>query len=413
MELVTGVAVAITTLAVALAGALVAGFVVLFRRRGDAALQASSPSDLGALETRASGLLVRLDDAVREADDELGFAIAQFGAEKSRGFGEALGAARGKVAEAFRLRQALDDAVPDSDRQRREWTLQIIALCEQAESALTQQESTFRALRRSEVNAAQTLAELTARIDSTDARIPDARQLVARLSREYAASVVAAVRAAPDDAERALASARTRAAAISVNASGVNAVSDALDDAAQTAHRADQALDALERAASSLDAARLALEKLRADTRDDLEEARTQRDAAPDADTARGIIDAMAEVENALTAPAGSVDPFAELDRIGAAVASLDLALASARNQADRLSHARAAYESTLVSATSQLAVVRDYIGSRGAGVSARTRLAEAERQYSLATTESDPVEALDIIRRAVTLARDADTLAR
>ncbi|MCJ7437469.1 MAG: hypothetical protein MUP97_06890, partial [Acidimicrobiia bacterium] len=47
-------------------------------------------------------------------DDELGFAIAQFGAEKSRGFAEAIGAARAQVAEAFRLKQALDDSTMDS-----------------------------------------------------------------------------------------------------------------------------------------------------------------------------------------------------------------------------------------------------------------------------------------------------------
>jgi hypothetical protein len=58
---------------------------------------------------------------------------------------------------------------------------------------------------------------------------------------------------------------------------------------------------------------------------------------------------------------------------------------------------------------------VRDLIGSRGGSVSARTRLAEAERQLMLAqaAADSDPVEALDAVRRAVTHARDADALAR
>ena len=105
--------------------------------------------------------------------------------------------------------------------------------------------------------------------------------------------------------------------------------------------------------------------------------------------------------------------PIAELDRVGNAVAELDLALASARNQQQRLEHARAALVGTLVSAKSQIAEVRGYIGSRGGGVDARTRLAEAERQLMLAEAESDPVEALDTARRAVTHARDADALAR
>ena len=88
-------------------------------------------------------------------------------------------------------------------------------------------------------------------------------------------------------------------------------------------------------------------------------------------------------------------------------------ALASARNQAQRLEHARTAYVGTLVSARSQIAVARAFIGSRGGGVDARTRLSEAERQLMLAEATTDPVEALDTVRRAVTHARDADALAR
>ena len=152
---------------------------------------------------------------------------------------------------------------------------------------------------------------------------------------------------------------------------------------------------------------------LRENARSDLVEARGERDTAPDAETGRAIIDAMAAVDHALAPTGGPADPVADLDSIGAAVGQLDLALASARNQADRLSHARAAYAGTLVSAASQIAVVRELIGSRGGTVSARTRLAEAERQYALAQVETDPVAALDTVRRAVTLARDADALAR
>jgi DNA repair exonuclease SbcCD ATPase subunit len=413
MDLVTGIAVAVVT-AVVVVGALVtAGFVLLFRRRGDRGIRAAGPNTLEALGARASGLLVRLDDAVREADEELGYAIAQFGADRAREYGQTLAAAREKVTEAFRLRQALDDAVPDSDREKREWTLQIIALCEQAETALHEQDARFAALRRLEVNAAGTLADVRSRIDATTARLAPARESLAALASAYDPTTYAAVATNADDAERALhdATAGADAAAPAISSTGVNDVSDSLAAAGQAAHRADQLLDAVERTARDLAAASAALETLRSGTRKDLTEAAVERDKAPDAATAQGIIDAMAAVEKALTG--GSADPVAELDRIGAAVAQLDLALASARNEASRLAHARAAYEGTLVSATSQIAAVRDYIGSHGGGVGARTRLAEAERQYELAKAATDPVEALDTIRRAVTHARDADALAR
>lgn len=413
MDVVTGIAVAVIT-AVVLVGALVAtGFALLFRRRGDRGITPSGPNTLEALGTRASSLLVRMDDAVREADEELGYAIAQFGADRARGYGETLAAARGKVAEAFRLRQALDDATPDSEREKREWTLQIIALCEQAEASLAQQDASFAGLRKLEVNAAGTLADLRSRIAAGTARLAPARETLAALATSYAPSTFAAVATNVDDAEHALgeATASTDAAAPAISATGVNDVSDALDRAGQAAHRADQLLDAVDRTARDLAAAAAALDTLRTGTRTDLVEAAAERDKAPDAETTQGIIDAMALVEKALAGD--STDPVAALDRIGEAVAQLDLALASARNQASRLAHAKAAYEGTLVSATSQIAAVREYIGSHGAGVGARTRLAEAERQYELAQAATDPVEALDTIRRAVTHARDADALAR
>ncbi|MCU1410059.1 MAG: hypothetical protein JWR04_766 [Rhodoglobus sp.] len=413
MDVVTGIVVAVVTVVV-IVGALVGvGFVLLFRRRGDRGIRASGPNTLEALGQRASSLLVRMDDAVREADEELGYAIAQFGADRARDYGSTVTAARGKVAEAFRLRQSLDDAVPDSDQQKREWTLQIIALCEQAEASLADQDARFAGLRKLEVNAAGTLADVRSRIAASTARLAPARATLASLAATFSPSTYAGVATNVDDAEHALgeATAGADAAAPAISSTGVNDISDALDRAGQAAHRADQLLDSVDRTARDLAAAAAALETLRASTRKDLVEAAAERDKAPDADTTQGIIDAMGLVEKSLAGGAG--DPVAELDRIGEAVAQLDLALASARNQASRLAHARAAYEGTLVSATSQIAAVREYIGSHGSGVGARTRLAEAERQYELATAATDPVEALDTIRRAVTHARDADALAR
>lgn len=75
MDVVTGIVVAAVT-AVVVVGALVTtGFVMLFRRRGDVAVRPSGPNTLEALGKRASALLVHMDDAVREADEELGYAI--------------------------------------------------------------------------------------------------------------------------------------------------------------------------------------------------------------------------------------------------------------------------------------------------------------------------------------------------
>lgn len=417
MDVVTGISIAVVTAVVLITGLVIAGFVVLFRRRGDRGITPvrSEGRGLADLRRRSGTMLVRLDDALREADDELGYAIAQFGAATAEPYADALAIARGKVAEAFRLRQALDDSVPDSEQQQREWTLQIIALCEQAEKALAAQDTTFAGLRRLEVNAAGTLQDVRSRIAASEARLPSSRDTLSTLTSTYSPTTVAAVTDSIDRATSALARAGKLAdeAEPGISASGVSAVSTTLHDASQAAHEADQALDSLDRTARDLEAADAALAELRMKTKADLAEAARERDKAPDAETGQGIIDAMAAVEAALVPADGKADPVSELDRIGDAVSQLDLALASARNQAQRLQHARTAYVGTLVSAKSQIAAAKEYIGSRGGSVDARTRLAEAERQLMLAEAASDPVEALDTVRRAVTHARDADALAR
>lgn len=421
MDLVSAVATGVITLVVVTAALVTVGFVVLFRRRGDRGLArpASGPSgssgSIDELRRRAGTLLVRLDDAVRSADEELGFAIAQFGPEAAGSYAVALSGARAKVTEAFRLKQALDDAIPDTDRQKREWTMQIIALCEQAAAALDEQDDAFTALRAREVDAADTLRDVRERIQSSSRRIAATRSALGELSRVHGAQAIAGVASNPDAAAQLLAVATSGvdSAAPGISAAGVSSVAATLQEAAEAAHKADQLLDAVDRAAVGLAEASTALSTLRAKTRDDLAEAQAKLADAPDPATERGIIDAMAGVETAMQAPEGASDPVAQLDRIGAAVARLDLALASARNQAQRLEHARVAYEGTLVSAQSQIEVVRAYIGKNGASVGARTRLAEAERQLMLAEASADPIEALDAVRRAVTHARDADALAR
>ncbi len=411
-DLVRWGVVAIGTVVVVVTALVIGGFVLLFRRRGRTGGRILGPAGIDELSTRAGSLLVRVDDAVRDADQELGFAIAQFGPEQALSYQNAVSSARAKVSEAFRLRQLLDDADQDSDRQRREWTNQIIALCEQAQRTLDEHNAAFARLRASEVDAASTLAELRARIDASERRVADARQRVADLRARYDAPVVAAIEGNPDASATALAEARSAADAVepALSPSGVSSVSVTLERASAAAHRADALLSAVDAAEAELGAAAEALALRRDALRDDLVEARAQREAAPDPDTQRAILDAMAGVEASLAAD-GSRNPAAALDTLNTAAEQLDLALASARNQASRLAHARAAYESTLVFANSQLAVARSVIG--GASVTARTRLAEAERQLALAQVATDPVEALDTVRRAVTHARDAEDLAR
>lgn len=396
----------------------VLGIALLFRNRQGA--QSSSATGLPALRARADVALVRLDDSLASARDELGFAIAQFGEDRASDFASAVETASTLSTSAFRLRKELDDAFPESDTRKRELILQIIAFSETAQRKLDDQQGSFSARRSAELEAPKAVESLSSSIAAATARIEPARASLARLAAEYRPTVAAEHEDAVAQAERQLAEAAETVAAASTKLSpaGVNAVTGELTRASRSVATATTLLDGISTLETELDTAAATVTRLVAATKDDLAEARAQRDAAPDADTGAAIVEAVGGVERVLASIAASArpsDPIEALDRLNAANARLDTALASARNQSQRLEHARLALAGTLVSARGQLAAAKGFIGAGGSRVSAeaRARLSEAERELAHAEAEADPVEALDAARRAVTNARDADALAR
>lgn len=428
------------TLFVLLLVGLAVGLGLLFRRRGairgDLQVRGGRPRGgvrpglpgLEDLALQAGAVLVRADDAVESAENEVDFALAQFGADRTRAFADAVTSARGKVAEAFRLKQQLDDAYPESQQQRRDLTKRVIALGESAQRTIEEQSSVFTRLRRSEADSPARLAALREGIGSTRSALASVTRSRDHLVAEYAPAAYAGVAGNVDAAAALLDGAMQRAddANARISQTGVHLTSAAttvsadIDSAASVVHDARLLLSAVEAKVAELQSADSALAALVSDTRVDLVEARRIRDSAPDAETGSLVVAAVAEVEGALgtvTAHGGSESPLRhpvnDIVHLGAAVTGLDTALAGARNQSQRLEHAQTALVGALVAARSQIGVTKSYLVGNRAGIDTRTRLAEAERQLLLAEAESNPVEALDAARRAATAARDADALAR
>ena len=130
-----------TVTAIVLFVVLVAiGFTLLFARRR----RSAGPGADHARQQKANILLVRLDDAIKSSEDELGFAVAQFGEEKTTSFAAAIAAAKQQLTEAFALQQRLDDPTPDSATQKNEWISRIIHLCETAQTSLDAQQDAVR-----------------------------------------------------------------------------------------------------------------------------------------------------------------------------------------------------------------------------------------------------------------------------
>ncbi|MHC5797487.1 hypothetical protein ACVXZ4_15160 [Lacisediminihabitans sp. FW035] len=420
-DLVQAVTTALLTIVVLFAIVVIVGFTILRHRRGRETVapagQAPGPvagdSDLA---TRANILLVRLDDAVTQADDDLGFAVAQFGEDRSRSFADALAAARRDLTESFRLKQRLDDSQPDTATQQREWNARIIHLCESSQKALADEAAAFDALRRRETDAPTELGAVRMLVVATSMRVPTTETALTTLAARYSPAAIATVSGNVTEARELLTTAGQGAEAANARLADPLAtdVADRVQDARATATRAVRLLDAVDALGATLAEQSDRLERLAAQSRVDLAEARIARDAAPDPSSGASIGAAVTGLEAVL----GSLetgDPAASLSRLEGAIATLDGALATARNQAQRLEHASAALAGVLVSARSQIAATQDFIAGRrgGVGADARTRLAEAQRLLEVAEAQSDPVAALDSARSSATYSRDADALAR
>jgi hypothetical protein len=414
----TALATAFAAVVFVVGGLILYGLITLFRRHEGA--KPSGATGLPALRERANVKLVALDEALAAADNELGFAIAQFGEAATADYALAVKQSRAMSTAAFRLRRELDDAFPETVTKQRELTLQIIALSDAAQDTLERQDRSFSSLRTEEVEAPSSLKALAARITATKARLAPAQKTLDRLAADYRPDIANEHERAITDATARLdeASDIVKAAQKKLSPAGVNAVVGSVHDAEQSVNAATALLDSIDSVAAKLDDAAKTVKKMASAQKADLAEARRERDQAPDPMTGGAILAAIDGLETILAEVSGTkkpADPIAQLDGLNAAIARLDMALASARNQTQRLEHAKLALAGALVSAKSQIAAVRGFIlaGGGAAGADARSRLSEAERELKVAEAEADPVDALDAARRAVTHARDADALAR
>lgn len=395
-------------------GALLIGggawYVTSRRRRLRAAAPPAPPRDectdvtTDDLAYRASAGLIEVDEAVRTSEVELSAARGHFGDAAVAGFATAVDASRADMLRAFGIRQLLDDEVPEDEPAKRAMYADIIRACRTADQRLDDQVEAFDALRDLEATAPEYVAGLAARRDAVLARIPQVEASWAALTARYAPSAVEPVagnldqaRSLLDVAGSEIAAARTAVDAGSRPAAVVSgrAAEDALTQAGTL-------LDGVPRRETELVEAAAALPAARAETEQDLAEARAlDPSLAPVVARAAAAVAAAAQNEAA--------DPIAALRLLDEAGAALDEAVAGARRRT------AAVLEQTLVTARSAVAAAGDFIDTRrgAVGATARTRLAEAQRHLRAAQSGGDPAMALREAQQADTMAQEALRLAR
>ena len=378
-------------------------FIARARRKKSPVTAAVDAQTTAELDQTASRRLVQVDDALTTSEQELGFAEAQFGTAPTEGFRTALTQAKALVADAFRVRRELDDENPETDEQKREALLRIVAACDEADGLLEAQEEAFDALRDVEKDLPAALAAAAASRESAPAALAAAEATVQRLTTEFSAAAVASVVETPEQAQRLLELADAELAEASARQQAGESSEAAIDvRSAQLAlAQLSSATAAVERLAADLGEASTAV----AAQSDDLRQGIAAAAALPESAT---LASAVAAANSALSS-VDSRDPIAALERLIAVDRELDAQLAGAREESERRAKAEAALDRTLASARSRILSATEYVTShRGAvGADARSRLAEAQAQEQVAasTRASDPVGALAAAQRALDLA--------
>ena len=194
-------------LVVIFAVAGLSGWSAYSTRRRQRRAEADRERQTEQLSQEANALLIQADDALRDADEEIAFAEAQFSEAEIVPFREAVAHASTELKAAFTLRQQLDDDAPDTPDTRRAMVEQILQHAAAAQTALLEQKQRLDQLRDLERRAPEILTELPNQLDRVEARIPEIERTLTHLQR-YADASWSSVAGNVDQARKRLVDAR-------------------------------------------------------------------------------------------------------------------------------------------------------------------------------------------------------------
>lgn len=376
---------------------------------------------IDALDDLSKSIVVDVDNAVRTSDNELGLAVEEFGDRDTAPFTKAVTDAKTTLAQAFNVRQILDDAVPETPSQRRDLLTRVVVAAAKADRELDAQREAFAQLRDLVINAPTRLDSMTQQMVDLTARLEPSQQALTALHKQFSDTALASVTGNVDTAKQRLGfadqnitNARNLLARPSDRQLGLV---DAIRAAESALGQARSLLDAVESAATDINRAIAALPASIADIEKGIKiagsllsqhntgharELSVARDAA-----VKAVADAQSN---------GTADPLGAFTKLTQADAELDRLLASVaeeREAAERLSRA---YDQALFTAQSRVRAVSDYIDVRrgSIGPEARTRLAEAVRQLQAAQDKraTNLNEAIAHANGAAMLASQAQSMA-
>ncbi len=341
---------------------------------------------------------------MHDAQQELGFAEAEFDPPDVDPLRAALTAAESELTTAFTVRQKLDDDVPEDPETRERMLGEIVERATRLTGLLDEQRKRLGALRDQATQAPQALAGLPDRIAALRTRLPATQATVERL-RTYADSESQPVRGDVEEAQKRIAAA---SAETEHGQAALQAAPPDIKIAARSVQRVQRALaettgllDGIDRLAATLDDARARLDGEIAAAESDLQRAlRTRPGRRPRrrrcCAAGRGEGPARRGEGAASSATPAVLVALKDAQR---ANSISDEVLARVRQAEEQRARERAALDAALRTAEASVTRAQDFVATRRSGVDreARTRLAEAQRhlEQARALAATDPVTAL------------------
>ncbi len=382
---------------------------------GDPAAAEPAPAPIDQVRSEAAAALIEADDSIRASEQELGFARAQFDDAATAPFVAVLEQARADLARAFTLQRSVDE-VEGQDAERAVLE-QIISLCLAADARLDDQVEHFDQLRDMERRIDEILPSLAERAASLQVRFQGSTTIADEVRVRFSGAALQTVRGNLDQAAD-----RIRFAVESVQVGhdllaesdrqGAVARARAAEEALGQAHTL---LDSVDRAPEELAQAQVAVAALLEETAKDIAEAESLGATASLSESLRYARETLEMARSAVAS--GEYDPPTTRRALEDSDGALEASLAPLRAQEDARRRADALLASTLDGARASIRAAGDFITTRrgAVGAEARTRLAEAERQFAagIAIAESDPATALPHLQAADQVADQALALAQ
>ena len=376
--------------------------------------QILSAEQLDAKRKDASASLIAADEALRAATQEIDFAVAAYGEEKTEPFRATLEEARADVSAAFQRQQLLDDDKPDSPQDQNAWLEEILERTQRAIDTLQSRAAEFSDLRNVEHDAPQRIDELNAALLEMVGRLEQGQSDIAGVEAEYTQS-------ARDRVDGVVERATSRLEDLSEILKGARSAWDSGDQPsaavaivqAETAQvDADALVTRVETVRERLATAKQKLPQQIHQAEKDIDAARAMVDAGRSA--LQGPADRLDRVIKKVygAMDAGPYDPIALSDELATAHDALSDPLGKAQSEDEQRASAQARLDDVANRAAARIESVEDYVRANRnkVGSTTRTRLSEAQRflNQAMDMRASDPVTAAQHADRALKLAEAA-----